>query len=252
VYQCQRCQPGFTLVGETCTFSNCLAPSQYTCASCLPGFTLSDGLCKGPQDNCVQYDFSLFVCTQCSPGFNLSTYGLCQSTYVDPYCLSVQPSSGQCLQCLPSFTYNPASLQCESSYCASFNPTVPQRNRVCVSCLPGFVLDSSQRYCISLYCLRYDLSSGNCWACVGGSTLNNNVCYANFCSKYSPVYPSSPVCQTCKDGYQLNSNSLCVPQYCSSLNLDLSCAVCSSGYTLTSSGICQMVSCDNGFVFLNG
>ena len=114
------------------------------------------------------------------------------------------------------------------------------------------MLDTSQRYCISIYCLRYDLSSGNCWACVGGSTLSSNVCYANFCSQYSPAYPSSPVCQTCKAGYQLNSNSLCVPLYCSSLNLDLSCAKCASGYTLTSAGVCQSIACDSYFVFLSG
>lgn len=89
VYQCQRCQPGFTLIQDTCTFSNCLAPNQLLCTSCLPGFALSGGLCKAPQDNCAQYDFAQFVCTQCAPGFNLSAYGLCQSTYVDPFCLSV-------------------------------------------------------------------------------------------------------------------------------------------------------------------
>jgi len=120
-----------------------------------------------------------------------------------------------------------------------------------VSCLPGFTLDSSNRYCVSIYCLNYDLSSGRCIACVGGAFLNSSTCYANNCYNYSILYSSSPVCQSCNQGYQLNSNSLCGPSNCATFNLDLTCSGCSNGYALNSNGLCQSTSCPPGFVFQN-
>lgn len=242
-YICKSCQPGFTLISDTCTFINCLSPTQYICSECLPGFTLSEGLCKAPTANCAQYDYQQFICKQCVSGYELSPYGLCQSSYVDPFCQTIDSKSGLCIKCLSNFNYNVNAQQCESRYCVQFNPSNPQRGRVCSVCVPGFVLDNSQRYCISIYCLRYDLSSGNCWACIGGSFLNASICYANNCNSYSTMYSASPVCQTCKEGYQLNSNSLCVPANCASFNLDLSCADCLSGYTLSFNGLCISKSC---------
>lgn len=243
VYQCQTCQPGFVLLQDTCTFANCLSPNQFTCANCLPGFNLVGGICQAPQTNCDRYDFQRFVCLQCRQGFNLSAFGICISSFVDPFCVSTEPNSGRCLQCFPSFSYNPSSQQCESNFCRQFNPSTAQRGRTCVSCLPGFALDSSQRYCVAIYCLSYDLSTSNCWTCAGGATLRSNVCYANNCNSYSSLYALSPLCQTCSSGYQLNSNSLCVPINCASLNLDLSCAICSPNFALSSNGLCVSNNC---------
>lgn len=160
-------------------------------------------------------------------------------------------NNGQCTQCLPYFNYNVNSQQCESAFCLQFNPTTLTRGRVCVSCLPGFTLDSSKRYCISIYCSNYDLSSGKCAGCVGGAFLNSSICYPNNCNNYSILYASSPVCQTCKQGYQLNSNSLCGPANCSSFNLDLTCSGCVKGYALNANGLCQSTACPSGFVFQN-
>jgi hypothetical protein len=163
----------------------------------------------------------------------------------------INSTTGNCIQCLPSFNYNINSQQCESAFCLTFNPNTPTRSRLCISCLPAFTLDNTKRYCISIYCLNYDLATGRCVACVGGSTLNNHVCYANNCGNYSLLYPSSPVCQTCKTDYQLNINSLCVPSNCASFNLDLTCNSCTNGFALNSNGLCQSTSCRPGFIFQN-
>ena len=126
-----------------------------------------------------------------------------------------------------------------------------QRGRKCSSCLPGFALTSSPPYCISIYCQRYDLTSGNCWACKGGSSLNQNVCYANNCKTYSNLQPTSPVCQICNNGYELNQDSLCVPKNCATFKLDLSCSTCVNGYALQADGLCTSTQCPSGFVFQN-
>lgn len=110
-FNCLSCAAGFTLLQNTCIFSNCLNSTQFTCSNCLPNFNLINGVCQAPQDNCAQYDFQQFVCKQCANGYQLSSSGLCQSSFIDPYCISFN-TNGQCAQCLPNFNFNPNSLQC--------------------------------------------------------------------------------------------------------------------------------------------
>ena len=59
------------------------------------------------------------------------------------------------------------------------------------------------------------------------------------------------MCQSCNDGYQLNQDSLCVPQNCKTYNLDLSCRTCQPGFALSSNGLCTSTSCPSGFIFQN-
>ena len=250
-YQCSVCEAGFNLIQDTCVFSNCLSSTQLICSKCVPGFNLVSGICQAPTSNCLLYDYQQFICTQCMASFRLNPYGICESTFIDPYCVVLNSTSGQCIQCLPSFSYNINSQQCESAFCLVFNPPAATRSRVCVSCLPGFALDSSKRYCISIYCLNYDLATGRCVACVSGSTIGSNVCFANNCNNYSVLYPSSPVCQGCKKGFELNTNSLCIPSNCASFNLDLTCNSCGNGFALNSNGLCETTVCQPGFVFQN-
>jgi hypothetical protein len=196
-YVCYQCQKGFVLVEQTCNFANCLNPTQRTCPTCLPGFNLTNGLCYAPIDYCQVYDQNVLVCLQCIPNYEPNSYGICISNFIDPYCLSLAPQSTTCLQCFPNFSYNAATRQCENNYCLRFNPTTQTQGRVCVGCLPGFMLDPSGKYCISIYCARYDLASGQCWGCVGGSSLDGAICRPSHCTAYSNTYPSSPVCQAC-------------------------------------------------------
>jgi hypothetical protein len=210
-----------------------------------------DGVCQAPRNNCTQYDSFNYVCLKCAQGYNLTALGICVLVQLpDPYCVAYDPQSGNCINCLPNFIYNPQAQQCESSFCNQFNTTQQVRGRVCVACINGFVLDSSSQYCISVYCQSYTLSTGVCVSCIAGTAPTNNVCYALNCASYSSQSPLSPVCLTCAQGYSL-TGSICRSNNCQTFNSDYSCRFCASGYTLGINSTCISTQCNPGFVFQN-
>jgi hypothetical protein len=203
---------------------NCVNPVAFSCDVCITGFTLVNNICQAPSANCVSYDYQNYVCLTCVGGYKLTNYGICQVIInPDPNCLSVD-SSGKCLNCVPYFIYNSITLQCESQYCSSFNSN--SIGRKCSACSNGFYLDANF-ICIPIYCSAYTVKLGSCSACISGTSINGNTCYANKCVNYTlNISIIAPLCVGCLNGYTLTANALCKANNCIIYNPDSSCAQC--------------------------
>lgn len=107
----------------------------------------------------------------------------------------------------------------------------------CTNCNSGFYLslNSIGSYlCSSLprFCLRADIF-GSCLECLQGYIVYNQQCVDNSTIRFCRVYNLTTfTCVECISGYQLNSNSRCIPTNCQSINNQGQCLSCLPSYIL--------------------
>jgi len=158
-------------------------------------------------------------------------------------CIAANLQTGACLQCQPN--YNNVNGLCTSQAtvivtiqnCQIVNPA---NSSLCSTCESGYYPNGTQCVPVSPLCQSYNLTNGNCLACISSYTLNQGKCLDLNC-----LNQQSNGCVQCKNNFRvLGGSSLCVfyDPNCAILT-STSCQTCITGYQISSSaGLCSMSS----------
>ncbi|EAR85944.2 hypothetical protein TTHERM_01178710 (macronuclear) [Tetrahymena thermophila SB210] len=238
---CTKCITGYTLNGQSCSFSSCPQGyylnqltnlcnpqqckdtqcqkcDQYICYQCASANYYVDGSNPAYCKQCLVNN-----CQQCNPD---GTCKICNSGYYF--------SSGSCLSCIK-------------------NCMVCTNSQTCQNCISNYTLNSDKKSCICSInnCLQCSPSDGSvCQICSNGSfdsTSKTCKCSVQNCSLCNQNTNSS--CQQCVGLYVKDNNNLCqCPiKNCSvcSQNGD-QCLNCTQGYQLSSGNTkcnCSVLNC---------
>lgn len=236
--RCTQCVANYTLTTDSLKclpvipYCGAYGSSNYTksyltCLQCSGGFQLTNDnrACLLMIPNCVTYNPADhlargFTCASCLSGYFVSQNGDYCNYKSIAFCISVDPATGTCTKCQPSFL-----------------PTDDHLN-----CLPSI-----------LNCLQYrpsDVSSTflQCAACDQNSTLIGSICWNGTVQSCAST-DANGVCIRCAAGMVLTSDSkrcLYGIQSCQTYapstfdQTALECQTCNSGYFLTESGSCAI------------
>jgi hypothetical protein len=241
---CQTCDNEYYFDNSGyCVLSNptCLLLNQSKltqCLGCNPGYTLVDNTCvvSSPRSNdvlCAKYD-SKNVCTSCLYQTTvLNAFKICVP--VNPLCLTFD-TNGNCLSCYTGYQLN--NKACVTSQQLAKNPLCfLWSSDNCLVCGTWSYFDS-RNICqpVDTQCRTYNSSSGQCTSCYKGWKLNKGVCsYYSSADPNCKTFNLKEVCTACFPGYfynQANARCQLVNKLCNGSDTKGNCLKCFKGFTL--------------------
>ncbi|KAM3127649.1 hypothetical protein pb186bvf_020246 [Paramecium bursaria] len=179
--------------------------STTSCASCQPGYTLVGQSCSVCPSGCsvCQSQNSQVVCTTCSTGLYLSTSGTsCNSCAAG---CSTCSNGVTCLTCSSGYYQNSSNI---CTLCTLANCSTCPGN-VCSACVSNYFLyqpttGSNVCYKCPTNCSQCNSNGQTCTSCSSGYVLNNGGCLSVQQANCATIGPNG--CLTCNYGFYLQNN----------------------------------------------
>ena len=233
---------------NTCTTPQQTGPA--TCSACQEGYFLSGQTCTKCANTCATCT-AASTCTSCSGSKYLKSDGTCVSACESKF--YADPQSNKCISCsaqedgienCDTCEYDATKGKPKCLTCTGSSNTTPRTSLDGTSACVEKTIDGCQGTDKELF-MKDDTTCTLCAATGSGNDEGTANCKT--CTKTSG---NKPVCDTCKEGYYLDSSKAC--QACTGANCATcteatkdKCDTCKPGFFLkdTSSGEC--VSCDD-------
>ena len=138
-------------------------------------------------------------------------------------CQEADPSTGNCLTCLPNFDFFRGNCYKKVVGCRQY------AGKGCSGCLQGYSL-SANGECKPdrSSCQNFDIRANKCVVCAPGFALVGGLCYKQIANCVD--YANNASCSQCTSGYILTAG-ICISSSCQIVDNGV-CKRCTNGYTL--------------------